>query len=182
LPGFLAELRSHESIAGLALEFLILTATRAGEAAGARWDGIDMAAKIWVIPANRMKAGKEHRVPLCGRALAILEKLAEARTGDFVFPGQHGRHIAVAALWQACKRLNRNVTVHGFRSAFRDWCGDATSFPREIAEGALAHASGSAVELAYQRSDALEKRRELMAAWANYLGRATSANIVPLRG
>jgi integrase len=180
VPGFLAELRQQESMAGLALEFLILTATRAGEAAGTRWAEIDMAAKVWAIPPARMKAGKEHRVPLCGQALAILERLAEARTGEFVFPGQHGRHIAVAALWKACKRLNRNVTVHGFRSAFRDWCGDATSFPREIAEGALAHASGDATELAYRRSDALEKRRELMSAWVNFLAGA-QADVVPLR-
>ena len=138
---------------------------------GARWDEIDLDAKLWTVPAARMKAGREHRVPLTARALAILQTVEKVRTGEHVFPGQRrGRPLSVMALAMVLRRLQlENVTVHGFRSAFRDWAGNETSFPREVAEAALAHTVGDMTERAYRRSDALEKRRKLMAAWAAFI-------------
>ncbi len=180
VPAFVGKLREAESIPALALEFLILTAARSGEVLGARWGEINMAAKIWTLEASRMKAGREHRVPLSARALAILDRMAEIRTGDLVFAGQRRRRplskTALAALVPGA------ATVHGFRSSFRDWCGNETSFPREIAEQALAHASGDTTEQAYRRGDALEKRRGLMEAWANYCEPSSAGNVVALRG
>jgi integrase len=179
VPAFLEELRETGSIHALALEFLILTATRSGEVLGARWDEIDLEARVWTIPAGRMKAGVAHRVPLSGAAVAIVERLAAIRTGDFIFAGQgrNGRlsNNAFAEL------VPGGATVHGFRSAFRDWCGNETNFPREIAEAALAHRTGDATEAAYRRSDALEKRRALMEAWAGFCGAEAGGNVVPLR-
>jgi integrase len=177
LPEFIAKLRNTESIHALALEFLILTAGRSGEVLGAMWDEVDTDAKVWVIPAERMKAEREHRVPLSARAMAILERMAEIRTGDLVFPGQrHRRPLSDMTL----AALVTDVTVHGFRSSFRDWAGEETSFPREIAEAALAHVTGGAVEQAYRRGDALEKRRALMEAWANYCEPRAESNVVAI--
>jgi integrase len=180
LPEFIAKLRDTESVHALALEFLILTAGRSGEVLGATWDEIDTDAKIWIVPSGRMKAGIEHRVPLTSRALAIIERMAGIRTGDLVFPGQRRKQplskTALAALVPGA------ATVHGFRSAFRDWAGEETSFPREIAEQALAHATGGAVERAYRRGDALEKRRALMESWAQFCEPAGAGNVVALRG
>ncbi len=179
LPEFIARLRDTETIHALALEFLILTAGRSGEILGAMWDEIDIDAQVWVIPASRMKAGHEHRVPLSPRALAILDRMAEIRTGDLVFAGQRRRRplskTALAALVLGA------ATVHGFRSSFRDWCGNETSFPREIAEQALAHATGNAVEAAYRRGDALEKRRGLMQAWAQFCEPVGAGNVFAMR-
>jgi integrase len=179
VPAFVAELRERETIHALALEFLILTAARSGEVLGARWAELDLDAKVWTVPATRMKAGREHRVPLSERAMAILERMAEIRTGDLVFPGRRRRRplsgVALAALVPG-------ATVHGFRSAFRDWCGEATSFSREVCEQALAHATGDATERAYRRGDALEKRRGLMEAWSNYCEPSSAGNVVALRG
>ena len=182
VPAFIAKLREADSIGALALEFLILTAARSGEVLGARWSEIDLAAKVWTVPAERMKAAREHRVPLVCRALAILEKLSEARTGELVFEGQRtGRPVSPVAV-RRCLPAEDSVTVHGFRSAFRDWCGNETHFPREIAEQALAHAVGNEVERSYRRGDALEKRRELMQAWGRYCEPAKAAdNVVRLR-
>jgi integrase len=177
LPEFIAKLRDTESIHALALEFLVLTAARSGEVLGAAWDEIDLDAQVWIIPASRMKAGREHRVPLSARALAILERMAEIRTGKLVFPGQRrGRPLSKSAL----SRLIPGATIHGFRSSFRDWAGEETSFPREIAEQALAHAAGDATERAYRRGDALEKRRGLMDAWASFCEPAGAGNVVAL--
>jgi integrase len=178
LPEFIAKLHDAETIHALALEFLILTAGRAGEVLGATWTEIELAGKVWVIPASRMKAGREHRVPLSPRALAILERMAEIRTGDLVFAGQRRRRPLSGTTLAA---LVPGATVHGFRSAFRDWAGEETSFPREIAEQALAHATGGAVEQAYRRGDALEKRRGLMTAWSNYCEPGGAGNVVPIR-
>ncbi|MGH6821021.1 MAG: tyrosine-type recombinase/integrase, partial [Methylocella sp.] len=182
VPAFLAILREREAMAVLALEFLILTAARSGEVLGARWSEIDFEARTWAISPSRMKAGKEHRVPLSGRALAILERLAEMKTGAFIFPGQRPSHgLSGMALEMVLRRMKiEGVTVHGFRSAFRDWCGEATTFPREIAEAALAHTVGTAVEAAYRRGDALEKRRGLMEAWAQFLEAGLGSNVVPI--
>jgi integrase len=182
VPAFVAKLRECDVIAAMALEFCILTATRSGEVYGARWSEIDMAAKVWIVPAERMKAAREHRVPLCDRALTIIERLFEARTGEFVFPSPRGqRPLSHVAMAKVMRRLEiEQATVHGFRSAFRDWAGNETHFPREVAEAALAHVVGDKAEQAYRRSDALEKRRDLMQAWANHCAPA-SGNVVNLR-
>ncbi len=183
VPAFVARLRERKALAAMALELCILTATRSGEVLDARWSEIDMAKKVWTIPAGRMKAGRAHRVPLCGRALAILEKLAEAKTGKFVFPGnRQGKPLSNMAMQMMLRRMGvETVTIHGFRSAFRDWAGNETHFPREVAEAALAHVVGDKAEQAYRRSDALEKRRALMAAWASYIEQDKGGNIVSLQ-
>jgi integrase len=178
VPAFIGKLREVESIHALALEFLILTAGRAGEVLGATWDEIDIDAKVWVIPGKRMKAGREHRVPLPARAMAILERMAEIRTGDLVFPGRRRRRPLSNHSFAAL--VPDGATVHGLRSSFRDWAGEETSFPREIAEQALAHATGDATERAYRRGDALEKRRALMETWANYCEPGAGGNVVAI--
>ena len=177
VPAFIGKLREQETVAAAALELLILTASRTGEVLGARWDEFDLDAKVWTVPAARMKAARAHRVPLPERALEILTELAEVRTGELVFPGQRAAQavpgvalpLSNMAFTMLLRRMELgDVTVHGFRSAFRDWCGDASHFPREVAEAALAHVIGDKAEQAYRRSDALEKRRELMEAWASF--------------
>jgi integrase len=185
VPAFMAQLKEREAATALCLQFIILTATRSSEARGARWGEIDMAAKVWTIPGERMKAGKPHRIPLSSKAMAILKTLHETRGRELVFPGYAPRkplsETAFRALFTRCGAVG--ITVHGFRSAFRDWCGEATSFPREVAEQALAHTVGNAVEQAYRRGDALEKRRQLMEAWATYCTTPKrSAKVVPLHG
>ena len=136
VAGFVAELREREATAARALEFCILTAARSGEVLGARWSEIDGDKKIWTVPATRMKAGREHRVPLSGRALAIVEQLAESKRGDFVFPGQgRAKPLSNMAMDMMLRRMKaENATVHGFRSSFRDWAGNVSSFPREVVE------------------------------------------------
>jgi integrase len=186
VPALMTKLWVQNSIAATALEFCILTATRTGEVLGARWSEMDMAGKVWTVPAGRMKSAREHRVPLSERALAILEKLSPMRTGTFVFPSPRGvRSLSHVAMAKVLARLGiQGVTVHGFRSAFRDWAGNETHFAREVAEAALAHVIGDKAEQAYRRSDALEKRRKLMDAWAAYCRRCTTdgnANVVALR-
>jgi integrase len=167
VPEFLKVLRRRGGVTALALEFVILTASRSNEVLGARWDEFDLSKRVWLFPAARMKAGREHRVPLSAAALAILDNLKEVRDGDFAFPGRRrGRPLSPMALVMVLRRMKVDATVHGFRSAFRDWVGERTPFPRELAEAALAHLVGDAVERAYRRGDALEKRRELMEAWA----------------
>jgi integrase len=182
VPAFIDRLHLSEAMAARALEFLILTAARSGEVLGARWSEIDLDAEIWSVPAGRMKVGTEHRVPLSTRAAAILRPLKEVRVSDFVFPGQRpNRPLSVMAMEMLLRRMKiENATVHGFRSSFRDWCGDETSFPREIAEAALAHRTGDAVERAYRRRDAFEKRRQLMKAWAAFCETKTGNNVVSL--
>jgi integrase len=187
LPGFIETLRQRPATAASCLEFAILTAARSGEAIGARWNEIDFAAKVWTVPGGikgRMKSKKEHRVPLSDRCVVILRTLEplKAAPDGFVFPGQKaGRPLSSMALEMLLRRMAVPVTPHGFRSSFRDWCGEATSFPREVAEAALAHPVGNSVELAYRRGDALEKRRQLMQAWADYCNGATLGNVVPLK-
>jgi integrase len=182
LPAFIKRLRQKDNTASSALEFAILTATRSAEVYGARWSEIDTDAKVWTIPAGRMKAGKEHRVPLSARALAILDKLADGRTCDFVFESPRGKrplsHIAMAKV--IARMGAEHVTPHGFRSSFRDWAGNETHFPREVAEAALAHTVGDKAEQAYRRGDALEKRRKLMDAWAAYCESKAASNVVKL--
>lgn len=170
VPDFVERLHGLASISARALEFLILTAARSGEVREATWDEFDLDAGIWTVPAVRMKAGKEHRVPLSDRALQIVRELQDLRVSDFVFPGQRqGRPMSNMAYTMLVRRMKPgNYTVHGFRSTFRDWAGDETHFSRDVAESALAHQIGNEVERAYRRADALVKRRELMAAWASH--------------
>jgi integrase len=188
VPDFMAELRRRDASAAVPLEFLILTAARSGEVIGARWDEIDLIAKVWSLPGERMKSGRPHRVPLCKRAIEILTIMAEAKTGSYVFPGAKrgtdgdNAPLSTMAFTMLLRRMKYDdVTVHGFRSAFRDWAGSATQFPREIAEEALAHVIGNDAERAYRRGDALDKRRKLMDAWANYCDVNASGNVVVLR-
>lgn len=184
VPAFTGKLRERDAMAALALEFTILTAARSGETLGARWSEFDLDAKIWTIPANRMKAGRVHRVPLSDRAAAIVAKMCEAKVGDYVFPGSRtGKPLSGMAMEMLLRRMKiEGVTVHGFRSSFRDWSGNETAFPRDLAETALAHVIGDKAEQAYRRSDALERRRELMQAWAKYCEPNAAGNVVRLRG
>lgn len=167
MPVFMAELRGQDTIPARALEFTILTAVRSGEALGARWAEIDMDRAIWIIPAERMKAGVEHRVPLSEPAIALLAQMRGVND-IFVFPGRRsGEPLNDKMTRDVLAKLDRTgITVHGFRSSFRDWAGEYTAFPRDLAEMALAHTVGDATERAYRRSDLFEKRRELMNAWA----------------
>jgi integrase len=176
LPVFLAELGQVDQGVARALEFLILTAARSGEVLGAAWDEIDFAAKTWTIPAERMKAGKAHKVPLSDRAVEILRSLP--RTDARVFPGY------AKGMLRLLKDLRPDATVHGFRSTFRDWAAERTNFPREVCEMALAHAIPDAVEAAYRRGDLFEKRRRLMADWATWCSRPvpTGATVMALHG
>jgi integrase len=181
VPAFVGKLRSRDATAALALEFAILTAARSGEVLGARWDEFDLDAALWTVPAARMKAGIEHRVPLSSRALAIIKKMHENRSGDFVFPGgKPDKSLSSMALEMVLRRMKiTDVTVHGFRSSFRDWAGDRTAFPRDVVEAALAHVIENKAEAAYRRGTAIEKRRKLMEAWAAYCDRpAGDAKVV----
>lgn len=184
VPAFVHDLRRRDAAAARALEFAILTAARTGEVMGATWAEIDLNAAVWTVPAERMKAAREHRVPLSGRALAILAEMKGDRQEPkgFVFAGQRrDQPLSSMAFLMLLRRMNVKTTAHGFRSSFRDWAGDHTSFPREIAEAALAHAISDKTEAAYRRGTALEKRRELMEMWARYCEGSQSAKVVLLR-
>ena len=177
----MVDLRQDSSAGARALEFTILTAGRTGEALGVTWDEIDLTAKVWTIPAERMKGGREHRVPLSSAALALLNRMQSIRTNGFVFPGMRGR-LTPKTMQLVLRRMGRSgLTVHGFRSSFRDWAAERTSFPREAVEMALAHAIPDAVEKAYRRGDLFEKRRKLMDAWAEFCGKPQSGGkVVPI--
>lgn len=176
VPGFMRELQANPSISSLALQWLILTATRTGETLGARWDEIDPEGTVWTIPAARMKARREHRVPLTETAVAILRRLPRIEGNPYLFPGaRHGRPLSNMALLQLMRGMGFGVggdrgdyVPHGFRSSFRDWSAEVSSFPREIAEAALAHVLENKVEAAYQRGDLLLKRRRLMEEWSSW--------------
>jgi integrase len=165
VPAFMENLRKRDTVSALALEFVVLTATRTGEVLGATWDEIDLVAKIWTIPAERMKANKAHRVPLSDRALEILQGL---RHHERPFPLSHDTMRDLLL-----RQMHISATVHGFRSSFRDWAAERTNFPPDVCEMALAHAIKSKVEAAYRRSDLFEKRRKLMDAWASYCAEPT---------
>jgi integrase len=175
LPGFLGELRQRAGLAARALEFAILTAARTGEVLGARWQEIDAEQRLWIIPAARMKAGREHRVPLSGAALSLLMMISDQRAEEEgkaplqadgrIFP------LSNMALLMTLRRMKRaDLTAHGFRSSFSDWCAEQTNFPSEVREMALAHVVGDKVEAAYRRGDLFEKRRQLAEAWAEFCG------------
>jgi len=167
---FIAQLKSQEGVGARAFEFTILTAARTGEVIGATWSEMNIAEQLWVVPAERMKSGKEHRVPLSEAPLAILEQMQAIRQGDFVFPGGKARlPISNMAMMMTLRRMGRgDLTVHGFRSSFRDWAAERTDFPSEVAEMALAHAVSSKVEAAYRRGDLFQKRRQLMDTWSRF--------------
>jgi integrase len=169
LPAFLKKLRAEGSTACLALEFLILTAARTGEVLGAHWNEFNLPEASWTIPGNRMKAGKEHRVPLTPRVMEILRIMQARPAGGMVFPGRNrGSGLSNMALLAILRRMNCGVTSHGFRSTFRDWASERTNFSREVAEAALAHTLRDKVEAAYRRGDLFLKRRRLMEAWAQF--------------
>jgi integrase len=176
VPAFVVELHQRDSLSARALEFLILTAARSGEITGATWHEIDLTAKTWTIPAKRMKGGKAHKVPLCDRAVAILSALP--RKDARIFPIE--RH----ALLDLLQQMRPGLTVHGFRSAFRDWCSERTNVANHVAEAALAHAIGNKVEAAYRRGDLFEKRRKLMGDWAAWCARPvpTGATVTSIAG
>ena len=168
VPAFMSRLRAAGGQGARALELAVLTAMRSGEVRGARWSEFNFDERVWVIPGHRMKMGREHRVPLSAAALAVLAQQPHIEGEDLVFSAASGGVLSDRTLLAVLRRLDLAVTVHGFRSTFRDWCGEFTNYPREIAEAALAHAVGDATERAYRRGDALEKRRQLMEEWANY--------------
>ncbi|MEP0940236.1 MAG: integrase arm-type DNA-binding domain-containing protein [Rhizobiaceae bacterium] len=184
LPTFIVRLQNAEALAARALELAILTGTRTKEVLQAVWSEIDLDSALWVIPKERMKNKQEHSIPLSDRAVEILSPLYSSRSSEYVFPGQkQGKPLSNMSMSMLLRRLKvDNATPHGFRSTFRDWAGDKTNFPREIAEMALSHKIGSAVEQAYRRSDALEKRRQLMQAWADYCTGHDQGNVVALHG
>lgn len=169
VPSFIVNLKKQEGISARALEFTILTAARTSEAINSAWDEFDLKAGIWTVPAERMKSGREHRVPMSGRALTILRSLPREKGSPFVFLGRSGKKpLSNMAMLELLRDMKEGLTVHGFRSSFRDWAGESTNFPRELAEAALGHVLGDKVEAAYRRGDALERRRGLMEAWAKH--------------
>jgi integrase len=185
VPGLYAKLAASDAVPEQCLAFTILTATRSQEARGARWDEFDLKNRIWIVPPSRMKRAKEHRVPLSSEALALIERLP--RNGEFLFTANGAAKPLVAmSLRRALRRHGGDgATVHGFRSAFRDWGGERTSAPREILEVALAHTIGNATEAAYARGDLLEKRRRVMQAWSTFLASPPArdaAKVVALGG
>lgn len=186
VPGFVADLDKRTPSSGsLALRFLILTAARSGEVRGATWDEIDMQAKVWTIPAERMKAGREHRVPLSDAAMKMLGALQVSAKhiggSDLLFPGAKDKPLSDMTLAAVLKRMKVDTTVHGFRSSFRNWCAE-NGVSRELAERALAHVVADKTEAAYNRTDQFEQRRPLMQAWANFVTGKQKGNVVNLRG
>jgi integrase len=182
MPALYGRLCKAKGTAALALRFVILTATRPGETTGGRWPEIDLRGALWAIPGERMKAGREHRVTLSREALAILRELAELRSGPRIFPGHRtGRPLSLTSLSKALKAAGGgNTTVHGFRSTFKDWAAERTTFAGEVSEMALSHAIGDKVEAAYRRGELLEKRRAIMEQWARFLLTPAAANVVPI--
>lgn len=168
-PAFYAELQKREGTGARALAFALLTAARSGEVRGATWAEIDLDKGLWTVPASRMKAKKEHRVPLTESAIRILKALPHLEGSDFVFPAPRGGQLSDMALTAVMRRMELQAVPHGLRSTFRDWAGERTNYPRDMAEMALAHTLTDAVEAAYRRGDMLEKRRAMMEAWAKYL-------------
>jgi integrase len=180
---YLEALRCQKGVAAKALEFLILTAARTGEVLGAHWEEIDLPARVWTIPASRMKAGREHRVPLSDAAVSLLKEMQSVRQNQFVFPGDRRAQLSNMALLMVLRRMKHSdITAHGFRATFRTWAAERTNFAREVVETALAHVVGNKVEAAYQRGDLFDKRRRLMDAWAEFCREnAAGAKILPLR-
>ena len=183
LPAFTTKLQTRQATAAVALEFAILTAARSGEVLGARWQEFDLDRAVWSVPGTRMKAGREHRVPLSQRALKIVKAMHETRNNDFVFPGQKpSKPLSATALLMLLRRIKVDgATVHGFRSAFRDWAAECTNFTNEACEAALAHVIENKAEAAYRRGDLFDKRRKLMEAWATYCTAPKADKVVAFR-
>jgi integrase len=185
IGSFMTLLRERGAIAARALEFAILTAGRTGEVLGARWDEIDIDPRVWIVPADRMKAGKEHRVPLSAPAIAVLNVMRKVRQNDYIFPGDRHTTLSNTSMLMLLRRMGRDdLTVHGFRSSFRDWAAERTNFPSEVAEMALAHSVSNKVEQAYRRGDMFDRRRRMMAAWATFCATAKDTaqnNVATLR-
>ena len=169
MPDFMIKLRQAAGTAAQALEFLILTAARSGEVRGITWQEVSLEDALWVVPAERMKMKREHRVPLSDRAVAILKSQPRIDENPLVFPAPRGSQMSDATMSAVLKRMGIDATVHGFRSSFRDWCGDYTNYPRDLAEQCLAHGADDPVEAAYRRGDALERRREIMNEWSKFV-------------
>jgi integrase len=182
LPAFICELRQRQSMAALALELCILTATRTGEVLQAEWTEIDLEKALWVIPASRMKAGIEHRIPLVERAVELLRQLALIKRNNFVFFGMGNKSLSNMSMAMLMRRMGRTETVHGFRSAFSDWVSEQTSFSSETREQCLAHQISDRADAAYRRGDQLDKRRKLLEAWAAFASppAADAVNVVKL--
>ncbi len=182
---FMKALRQHDSISALALEFLVLTAARTSEVIAATWDEIELKEKVWTIPANRMKAEREHSVPLSSRCIEILNKAIFIRQSDFIFPGgKVSKGLSNAAMDKLLQvTLNYDCTVHGFRSSFRDWAGECTNYPRDLCEMALAHTIKDKTEAAYRRGEMLEKRRRMMSDWQRYCDTVidVGSDAIPIR-
>jgi integrase len=183
IASFMAELRKRDGISARALEFCILTATRTSEVIGSRWAEIDFTNTAWTIPPSRMKAAREHKIPLSAPALALLRNLYTEANNPFIFIGeQAGKGLGNTAMIDVLTRMGRSdITVHGFRSTFRDWAAEVSHFPNHVVEQALAHTIGNAVEAAYRRGDLFEKRKALMAEWAAFIERPAAAEVVPIR-
>jgi integrase len=180
---FMGRLRSQEGMGARALEFAILTAARSGEVRGAQWPEIDLDKGLWTVPADRMKAGREHRVPLSAEALALLKALPRMGGSDIVFWAPRGGALSDMTLSAVMRRMKVDAVPHGFRSTFRDWSAERTAYPSEVCEMALAHAVGNKVEAAYRRGDMFDRRRRLMADWAAFLAKPTAKdNVTPIRG
>jgi integrase len=186
IGSFMTALREREGVAARALEFAILTAERTSEVLGATWDEINFKTRTWTVPALRMKADRNHRVPLCYDAVLLLQQMQAVQSSEFVFPGhRHGKPLSDMSLLMALRRMGRgDLTTHGFRATFKTWASERTNFPREVVEAALAHVVSDKTEAAYQRGDLFEKRRRLMAEWARYCASVTTTTgaVVPLRG
>lgn len=183
LGAFVVELRKQEGVAAQALEFTILTCARTGDVIGAKWLEIDFSKKLWTVPADRMKAGKEHRVPLSEPAIAILKGLPREKGSDWVFiGGRAGRPLSNMAMLELMRGMGVDAVPHGFRSTFKDWAAETTNFPDEVAKMALAHTISDKVEAAYRRGDMFEKRRRLASAWATYCSTGSRhGDVVPMR-
>jgi integrase len=183
---FMDQVRGLEGVSPRALEFAILTATRTGEVIGAKWSEVDLKSGMWIIPGDRMKAGKEHRVPLSSRAIELLKALPREKGSEFIFIGDKpGKALSNMALLMTLRRMGRDdLTTHGFRSTFRDWAAEQTAYPNEMVEMALAHTIGDKTEAAYRRGDMVEKRARLMEDWATYCGKPSGQivqTVVPIR-
>jgi integrase len=185
MPSFMKQLRQISGVSARALEFLTLTAARSGEVRGMEWDEVDLTNNIWIVPAIRMKAKREHRVPLSDAAVLILNRMKQENSGSLVFPGTKGKALSDMSLTSVMRRMGSDAVPHGLRSSFRNWTAEMTAYPNEVAEMALAHTVSNAVEAAYRRGDLFEKRRSMMDDWASYLqiGQIQpSRQVIALRG
>ncbi|MET4161955.1 integrase [Marinobacterium sp. MBR-111] len=183
VPGFMVDLRQREGMAARALEFVILTAARSGEVRHATWDEIDLAAKVWTVPADRMKAHKDHRVPLSDAVLELLQRTPRMEGSNLLFTAPRGNALSDMSISAVCRRMEVDATPHGFRSCFKDWARSRTAYPDEVSELALAHVNSDATRAAYARDELLPQRARMMADWAKFLSEpAPAGEVVPIRG